>query len=690
LLKVLTGIPGGLLRPFPSPLIVAVLLGGAVAAIPACNTGQPAAPNLGDPDRARVPVPPAVYVPKIKNLLVGLPASDDEIAAVKGDPGQLGSLIDGWMARPEYERKMRRFLELTFQQTQIGSADFNNQIFPRFADSNPSTGPRLIQNVEESFARTVLELEKEGRPFTESTTTTRFMMTPALMELYAFIDSWYVDDNGKITDGFAAAHPGVAITAEAAEGPIPIADSLDPSSPRFMHWYDPDVAKNPSVPTAAAPPGQICSGDPLLLPGTGVALHFLLYGVLDVRPDFVHPKCAQYVGTAAAPQMNASDFSSWRMVTVRPPASGEATTTFYDLPHLRGASELVLNVPRIGFFSTPAFFANWPTNQSNQMRVTANQAMIVATGHAFDVGDTTPSAQTPGLDTTHAQADCIGCHRLLDPTRSILSSTYSWAYHQQADPLLAQQKGMFQFDGVVTGVQSIADFGAVLGSHPDFASAWLQKLCFFATSAACDATDPAFSDVLAAYRGAGSSWSAMVRAFYGSPLAYDSPTIAVSRRDHFCTSLDARLGLGDVCGLEPVSASSTPGALATIAAGLPSDGYGRGSVTPALPTQPNLFHRTATENICEGIAAIVVDAPLSARPAGASSWSSADPHGAIADFVQIVMGIVPSDARAAQAKSILERHYAAALTQPGISPTSALRSTFIAACLAPSSVSVGL
>jgi hypothetical protein len=61
----------------------------------------------------------------------------------------------------------------------------------------------------------------------------------------------------------------------------------------------------------------------------------------------------------------------------------------------------------------------------------------------------------------------------------------------------------------------------------------------------------------------------------------------------------------------------------------------------------------------------------------------------MADFVSLVMGLVPSDPRSASALSILKKHFDAA-TQQGSTPADALKSTFVAACLAPSAVSIGL
>jgi hypothetical protein len=95
------------------------------------------------------------------------------------------------------------------------------------------------------------------------------------------------------------------------------------------------------------------------------------------------------------------------------------------------------------------------------------------------------------------------------------------------------------------------------------------------------------------------------------------------------------------------------------------------------------------ENICAGVAALVVDTQAKTQQPGVKQWSSKDPSGAIADFVATVMAITPSDARSAPLVAALQSHYADAMKQ-GANATNALRSTFVVACLAPSSISIGL
>jgi hypothetical protein len=675
------------------------LLSASIAAAAACSSRGSSAPPATDAGAAFQPVAPAVYVAKVKNVLVGLPPTDDEVRAVVANPAQLGTLVDGWMALPEYQTKMLRFFELAFQQTQFTATDFHDQVYAPIG-IHPTTTPLLLRNIEESFARTMLALTSQGRPLTDAMTTQHLMMTPALKEFYAFLDELDIDNDGTIYDNFRAQYRTFPIVIEVSQGPIPVSQSIDPKSPNFMHWYDPDVATaNSQIPG--------CQKDPLPLPALGISLHYLLLGSIDAQGTMqAGAVCPRFPGSPAAPQLTAADFDTWQLTTIRQPNAGETRTAFYDLPTLRSNADLVLNTPRVGFFSTPAFFANWKTNVSNQIRVATDQTLIVATGNAIDDTDTTYPPGTPGLDAAHAnQADCFACHKTLDPTRSIFAANWTWNYHRQLDPAWTSQLGVFAFRGVIAPVQTLSDFAAVLATHPLVGAAWVQKLCYYVNSASCDESDPEFVRIVRLFEGSGYSWSTVVKAVATSPLtthAADTQTsrttgevIAVSRRDHLCAALDARLGLADACALYPAGSDgqSAPPTTTTplIVSGLPSDAYGRGAAAPILPNEPSLFFRAGLENLCENVAAEVVDPPAGTQlPAGAKQWSSAQPDAAIADFVAVLMALPPSDARAAPSRAALSSHFQSALGQPGVTPTQALRSTFVVACTAPSAASVGL
>jgi hypothetical protein len=669
-------------------------LGAAVAASAFLGSCKP-------PDRAEEPpapdgppfeaIPPKIYVAKAKNLLVGLAPTQAEIQAVEADPAALGGLVDEWMKLPQYERKMMRFFQLAFQQTQITSNDFLGQVKAQVG-LNDSTTPRLLENIQQSFARTMVELSRQGRSLTEAMTTSELMMTTVMKEFYAYLDTEDINNEDGSYDHFRAEHRTLGIVVEAAQGPIPISETLDPASPNYMHWYNPDVAGY-----GLEFPG--CHQDPIILGPVALTVHYLLLGTIDSRKLSNGFLCPRFPGSSKAAQFAPSDFEDWTMVTLRQPTSGESTTTFYDLPALRTAKELVLKVPRVGFFSTPAFFANWPTNVSNQMRATTQQALIVATGTPIETTDPTNPPGTPGLDRAHAASsgDCYGCHKTLDPTRSILAATWSWAYRRQDDPAFMMEPGVFAFRNVVQPVSSIAEFGAALANHPLVASGWTQKLCYYMNSAPCDETDPEFSRIAGLFASSGYSWTTLVKALATSPLttnAADTATwrvngeiVTVSRRDHLCAALDARLGFIDACRLGPTPTATN---MPLIVSGLPSDSYGRGATAPILPNEPTLFFRAGLENICESIAAEVIDPPPESRGPGTKQWSSTDPDTAIADFVSDVMALTPADSRAGPATALLKSHFASALAQPGITPAQALQSTFVAACLAPSAVSIGL
>ena len=129
--------------------------------------------------------------------------------------------------------------------------------------------------------------------------------------------------------------------------------------------------------------------------------------------------------TPSKPYFTAEDdLSDWAWVTInhegepgRPHAGDSALRPAGAAPARR---ELTLSLPRVGFYTTPAFLALWNTNDSNQHRVTVNQTLLVALGQSFTSRNAASSrSATAGLDADHAVAggECVGCHKSLDPMR---------------------------------------------------------------------------------------------------------------------------------------------------------------------------------------------------------------------------------------------------------------------------------
>src|SRR4051794_34503249 len=197
----------------------------------------------GAPDMSATPfepLAPNVHGTKVKNLLVGLPLTDDEQKSLTADPSMLPALIDQWMALPEWQERMLVFFKQAFQQTQVTLVDYNDSLNYKFTEKPLYTATPLLRSLEEMFPRTVLALMDEKRPFTEVVTTTRFMLNSALMSLLAQSDAKpQADDQKDVAAGFwlLGKYPNLTFTEETT--PIALEDSINPASPSFMHWYDP-------------------------------------------------------------------------------------------------------------------------------------------------------------------------------------------------------------------------------------------------------------------------------------------------------------------------------------------------------------------------------------------------------------------------------------------------------------------
>jgi hypothetical protein len=655
---------------------------------PAGNPGSPGGPGhpgAPDPPPPFEPLPAHVALGKVKTLLTGLAPTAGELQAVQADPLALRALVDRWMDTPEFRARLSTFFQQAFQQTQTDVDDYVDLLGR--APTASEHGRLLVRSIEESFARTALAMVEEGRPFTETATTDTFMLNPPLMSLLAMLDALPRDENLRLLRGDVwpqERFPGFKLVrthnpdpATGLPRPIPFEETIDPQSPNFGVFFDPTPYPGTDRPACLEP--QVIMG-----PNAFVELGDMLWGR---RPG----NCGRTVS-----QFRPEDFEAWRPVTVRPPGPGEERTLFWDLPRFRDPAtrELVLATPRIGFFTTLAFFANWPTNTSNASRVTANQALIVGLGRSFDDRDVTIQLSETSVDALHVQPGtvCFGCHQTLDPMRDFFRHSYNVSYFQQLAPDLLPATATFTVDGSAPVVgRGIATFARALAEHPRFAPAWAQKMCQFANSESCHPDDLELQRVAAAFRDSGFDFKVLVRELFSSPLVtFVRPTrtaetsgtvISIARREGLCALLSNRLGLADVCELL-APRRTRPGRLALA---IPGAAYGRGEEAPLLPHDPNLFFASATDNLCQLLAGRLVDGPAD-RP---GRWTSARVPEAVGDFVHTLMALPPGDPRADPMRQLLDQHHASALTA-GANPTQALRSTFIVACVSPFTLAHGL
>ena len=656
---------------------------------------------------------------KVKNLLIGTAPSDSDVQMVKSQgPAALEQLIIEWMTDattlPYFKNKMIFFFRNLFQQTGFTpTVDFQNQLL---ANSGFDFGPfgvgavgddsfaRLVQNLQDEFAMTAWQLVQEGHSFLDTLTTQKFMMTTGLKVVHLQIEmpndqpySFGARNTTKLA--WSIDYSGKAIAIEDAIKNMVFSDE-PPANPGNSFLF----GNSSMFPT--------CHASTTTPTGTFTGYGQLFQRIIGFTPRYpfaAQPMCWEH---PSKPYLTTGDVSDWQWVTVAPKTSADAYIPPYDLPTLRKTTTLKLALPRVGFYTTPAFLALWNTNDSNQHRVTADQALLAALGGSFTSENTIVPVSETGLDSAHTTttSDCYTCHKSLDPMRNFwanqldfndrndwLTSTFNGA---TPNPRPSTIGGVFAFGTVNAKGASINDFGTLLGTMTDgdpsapinqFAIGVTQKLCYYANSAPCDVTDPEFRRVAANFA-KGFSFPVLIKDLFASPLvtgAADTKTsakgtvpVSISRRDHFCQALSNRLGFADVCSLAVALPSPAQTSTATIAGSVVADGFGRGTVAPVTPASPNLFFRAAVEQLCANLAPQLVDGTT------ASVWSSSKAPAAIDDMVARVMGYPPSDKNHAMAASILQQHMQSAQSQSNAS--SALRSTFVLACESPTSVSIGL
>src|SRR6188768_1005327 len=691
------------------------------------NSGSATLNPGGDPVKPFQSVSVFAAVRKVKNLLTGLPATDAEIQAVQSakDPAlALGTLIDGWTSADQaqtyaaFRDKLLGFFRNSFQQTGFTpNEDFKLQLLENGGfDFGPlgiyadDAFPRLVQNIQDSFALTAWEIVAAGEPFTEVLTTQKFRMTTALKSLYLQVE---MPNDQPYSRG--AKNP-LAWSVDMSGTPIPLEDTLDPNSPNHMIFSDQapvTAASFQLTPTCQGSAGKVNTY-------TGYAQLFQRLLGFTPRYKFVaQPECWEHV---SLPYFTTQDLTDWTWVTVTPKTdTGPYSPLPYDLPALRKATSLSLALPRVGFFSTPAYLALWNTNDSNQHRVTANQTLLVAWGTSFTSENSITPSSTVGLDAEHAVtgSECYGCHKSLDPLRQFWATQFD--FNDRNDFLASgfggkstrptTTGGTLAFGSVNASGKSLADLGGLLAQGTDggadalnrFAIAFTQKLCFFADSAACAEDDPEFRRIAKAFVDSQFNFKTLVHEMFSSPLVTGLATtktfeardvvVSIARRDQLCASLSNRLGMPDLCALSvafPFSSgfggtSTSPievqRAAFRIAGSLPADTFSRGAESPVTPTSPTLFFRAASEMLCENVAAKVVDVTD-------SRYSSKDLDTALADMVVTIMGYTATDPHHDAALQILHAHYTEALASG--TATNALRSTFSLACQSPTSVAFGL
>jgi hypothetical protein len=636
-------------------------------------------------------VGPEVYGAKVKTLLTGLPLTESELTALQEDPAALRSLIDRALEDPKSDAVLRRFFMMAFQQDQVTGegvmmmTNINNTNWGVWDDTQEALFPLLVDNLEQSFARTALRIVKEGGDFRDVLTTDTFEMTTALMVFYSYLDHRHVnDDDSMFTRPMGEVTNFVALRNQADEPP---ADQvLDPNSPNFMHIHHQNF-------------DELCLAEtvdefPFAANAVNNVPQFVFLSMMG-KPETVNNRAAGANCRATGvgrrrPLLREEDFSDWRTVRIRQPLAGETPTRFYRAPVLRNATELLSRAERVGFFTTLGFFGTWPTNEDNSSRVTLNQTLIAALGASFD-GTTVTDFSPPNLDAEHAApgSACYGCHQTLDPMRDFFRQSYSASYGEQHDQARKDLSAIFVFRGVrQDNLQGVRGLSTILAGHPDFPKAWVQKLCYYANSGPCQES-PELDRVVSTFIDSGYDFRVMLRELFSSPLITNQSCFegggalapSIARREQFCSSLSARLGVTDICALETPTRSRTALQRAVLAAvaSIPADTVSRGEPEPITISETGLFIRATREVVCQRVGEAAFDARFSGRSREV----------AIKEMVEGVIGLPVNDPRHAEAVEILTAHVVDARSN-GANERDALRSALVVSCMAPSVAGIGL
>ncbi len=598
------------------------------------DTGEPPAPfDASDPES---------YTRKVKLLLTGEPVLATELALVRADPEALHDLVRDWTETAAFQAKMLDFFTVSLHQEQVDKANIVSQI--RGADMTGNFDPRndLYRNLTESFARTAWSIVEEGRPFTEIATTRRWMMTTAMMSFLVAVDD---DPTKGPQHTFYHNNPPAGMSAGSS-----VAQQVANRA-----WYVPNGCADPTY--------------------NNNKRYFVLPALMGRLPII---DCPDFDGQAV---MNNGDFDDWRAVDLVTLGAGDDKTPYYDIPALRDATTLGLSIPRTGFFSTPAFLAKWRSNVDNGFRVTTNQALIVALGQSFDDEDGTLPLDESGLSDDHADPTtvCYACHKNLDPMRDFFARDFDPEWYSALD-VKANVSPSFSFFGEVAEGNDLSDLGQSIATHPFFASAWVQKLCFMANSQECNPDDPEFQRIRDAFVANGFDFRTLVVDLFSSPLVTGAERtlthdtheflVSITRRAHLCHTLQTRLGVNGLCAGGNNVANATP-----------EDAWSRGSATPFQPAASSLFYAASMDAFCDRVAKAVVDEP-------GSPLQSTDMETSVVFLVESIMDLSPEDSRNAMAREAIDLHLeeAAAITA---NQRVMLESAFTLACTSPFVTSVG-
>ena len=601
------------------------------------------------------PTPLAASMQKVKTLLTGGAVTQNEItqvAAATNERQALKALFSDWAQGSQYEAKMLSFFKVALQQrlNHFERNQFNNvRIRGGMRD-------RVRRVLEESFPRTALDLVERGEPFHQIATTKSWMVTTANLVLLA-----YGDQNQA---------------------------QLDQEHTVFSQPNGRSTRLRRQIQNRAWFLEREEIGECTVRQKRFLEVMFGRLRSRNCEGNTFNRNSLNFEETI----LTENDFSDWRLVSFdyNRRHQPEELVPFYDVRRLRRASEVKTRLPRVGFFTTNAFFENWGTNEDNQFRVAVNQSLLAGLHIGFSASEQTGGVAQESVAEDHAEpgTSCNGCHQYLDPMRVYFSKAFNVRYQRhvgngELSNVLPNMPSGFAFRGETREGGSLNRFGRMIAEHPQFALGWVQKLCFFANSDACDANDPEFQAIVRRFRNRGFNLKNMMLDLFSSHLVTgraagngaqnSAQTISITRRTHLCNLLSNRTGVDNLCEQRRIR---------NVIGLIPDDDFARGAVDPTMPVLPNPVFLAAAEEVCDAVARSVVNN-------GSERFSPRDPDQALRRIVNELMGLVGQPDRASTSLEIITEHYNDARSN-GANAVGAMRSAFSLGCMSPDVTGLGL
>ncbi len=398
-----------------------------------------------------------------------------------------------------------------------------------------------------------------------------------------------------------------------------------------------------------------------------------------------------------------ADYNDWRFVTFDDQVATPVAQAFSDMNHWRSINDgavLKFAIPRVGYFSTIAFQAEYPTNADNQFRVTINQAMIAGLGRSYNPSDNTPQPLEVGIPLSHSEkgTQCYACHRLMDPMR--MPFGFKMTYDYKLGRSFQENMGSFAFNNFNAPLSSVGDIGSSIANHPDFAQAWVQKMCEILNTKKCQINDPIFMSIVNDFKTSGFNFKEMYTKLVTSPLitgAEETMTslqqgfdVARQRREHFCHNLQVRINqVREARGFPalPFDGGLTLCAIRNVS--IPADALGddlnvRGgeSVVNSFPS--DAFSSQAIERVCTSLAAQWVERDREFDPFNLSIDEN------LKIMTELLVGLPSGHPRHAPMLAALKETYNYGMQSKALGARNALRHSAILACQSPEIQGVGL